>query len=58
MADDALYLQMLKQMGLQPQQVPADMRETIYQKLNLALPNAKPSKVAKEKREKQKTQLQ
>jgi hypothetical protein len=36
--EDALYLSMLKQMGLKAEMVPADMRETIYQKLNLKIP--------------------
>ena len=51
-ADDALYLNMLKQMGLQPEIVPSDMRETIYKKLGINLP----SKTAASKREKSKKQ--
>lgn len=47
--DDALYLSMLEQMGLQRGQVPADMRATIYQKLGLKTPG----ELSKQKREKQ-----
>ncbi len=48
--DDALYLNMLKQMGLQPEIVPSDMRETIYKKLGINVP----AKAAANKREKSK----
>ena len=33
--EDPLYLQMLKQMGIKPEYVPEDMRQTIYEKLKL-----------------------
>lgn len=60
--DDALYLNMLGQMGLQAGQVPADMRETIYTKLGLKVPagqgdqakTVKPAKVNAAKRDKAK----
>ena len=48
--EDALYLNMLKQMGLQPEIVPSDMRDTIYQKLGLK----SPAKAAADKRLKSK----
>ena len=47
--DDALYLSMLEQMGLKSNQVPQDMRETLYTKLGIKAPGAK---VAAQKREK------
>lgn len=50
--DDALYLNMLKQMGLQPEIVPSDMRANIYKKLGINVP----SKSAAHKREKSKKQ--
>ena len=51
-ADDALYLIMLKQMGLAPEIVPSDIRESLYKKHGFKMP----SKVAAEKREKSKKQ--
>lgn len=50
--DDALYLNMLKQMGLAPEVVPNDMRDNIYKKLGLK----PPAMVAAEKRAKTKQQ--
>ena len=41
-------------MGLQSNQVPADMRETIYTKLGIKAPTPKPAKVSAQKREKAK----
>jgi hypothetical protein len=40
MEDDATYLNMLQQMGLSAAEVPGDMRESIYKKLGLKLPQA------------------
>ena len=50
--EDALYLNMLKQMGLEPEVVPKDMKDSIYQKLGLKAP----SKLAAAKRLKSKKQ--
>lgn len=52
--DDALYLNMLQQMGLKTNQVDPEMRTALYSKLGLKLPSAKPAKVNAQKREKAK----
>lgn len=38
MAEHERYLQILPQMGLKADMVPADMRKQLYQKLGLTLP--------------------
>ena len=38
--EDQKYLKMLAQMGLATEQVPSDMRDTLYEKLGLEKPGA------------------
>lgn len=39
-AEDPSYLSMLNQLQLKPDQVPAEMREGLYKKMGLSMPNA------------------
>jgi len=47
MKEHAKYLNILPQMGLTPETVPADLRLQIYQKLGLSADDSESSKVAK-----------
>ena len=55
--EDEKYLKMLKQMGLAAEQVPDDMRDTLYSKLGLVKPESTSQSTAPPEKKKKKPEV-